>query len=93
MEFLSDISPVLFFAFATLSMLSISSIIAIEIAKVIRYKRLNNEYENLKEELHDHITRNVYTIDFSDEANLKYQEFKQLEHNILSIKGENHENK
>lgn len=91
LNFLSDISSIVFFAFATLSIISISAIIAIDTAKGLKYKILNNEYENLKDELHNHITRNVYEIEFSDESYLKHKELKELEINILELKGENHE--
>ncbi len=88
---LSDLSSILFFGFATISMIAISALIAIDTAKSLNYKILNNEYENLKDELHNHITRNVYSIEISKEASLKYNEYKQLEKKINDLKGENYE--
>lgn len=93
LDFISDISSILFFGFATLSMISISAIIAIDTAKVLKFRILDNEYKNLKDDLHEHITRNVYRIDFSDEANIKHEEFKSLDQKITNIKGANYETK
>lgn len=92
LNFLSDISSILFFGCATLSIISISAIIAIDSAKLLKYKIINNEYENLKEDLHDHITRNVYQIEFNDDAYIKHQELQNLDQKITNIKGVNYEN-
>lgn len=90
-EIFSDISSILFFFFATLSMIAISALIAIDTAKALNYKILHNDYEKLKDELHSHITRNVYSIEINEEASLKYQEYKELEKKISTLKGEDYE--
>lgn len=90
-DILSDLSSTLFFAFATTAMISISALIAIDTAKALNYKILYAEYENLKEELMNHISRNIFTIEVSNEAKNKYQSYKKLKQLIEDKLGENYE--
>ena len=93
LNILADSSSIIFFGAVTTAMISIASIIAIDTAKLLNYKILNNELENLKDELYQHITRNVFKIEFSEDSIKKYQELKKLDKKILDMKGFNYENR
>lgn len=90
-EVLSDISGILFFMFTVLSMICISTIIAMEIAKTLQYQILEKELNILKEEMYMLQSQNIFSIEFTQEACDLENSLKVLNQKILTLKEKNYE--
>ena len=90
-EILSDISGIFFFLFTVLSMVCISTIIAMEIAKTMQYKILDKELNTLEEEMSILKSQNIFSIEFTQEASDLENSLKVLNQNILNLKRQSHE--
>jgi hypothetical protein len=90
-EILSDISGVVFYMFTLLCMVSISTILAIEIAKIIRYKILDKELKTLKSEMNLLQSKNIFFIEFTNEATALQNSLATLEQKIRLLKEKSHE--
>lgn len=90
-EILSDISGIFFFLFTVLSMVCISTIIAMEIAKLLEYSMLDKELISLKEEINLLQSNNTLSIEFTQEASDLENSLKILNEKILALKEKSYE--
>ncbi len=90
-EILSDFSGILFFMFTVLCMISISTIIAIEIAKTLQYKILDKELSILIEEMSILKSQNILSIEFTEEAHELENSLKVLNQTLITLKEKSHE--
>lgn len=86
-EFLANISDILFYLFGLITLVSVSMYIAYNLAKRTVYKKLESEYKNSREELKNHVHKNSFSITFSDEALELHSKAKELNKNITELKG------
>ncbi|WP_428739383.1 hypothetical protein [Sulfurimonas sp.] len=91
METLSDLAGLLFFLFTVLSMICISTIIAMEIAKNIQLQILDEELDLLTNEMDSLKSHNTFSIEFTKEASDLQQSLNTIDSKIYSLKESNHE--
>jgi len=90
LEFLGDISSLMFFFFALVAMFAISTAIAHQLVIRNHYILMEDEYNKLKKDMQHHINRFSYEIHFSDEAINKHEQLIALQDKLENLKGESY---
>lgn len=88
---LSDLSSVLFFMFALLNMMIIGAILAIEIAKNLKYDIVQKELLALEQEMHYIAFNSDFSIEFTEEAKELQNSLKVLQQKISFLQESSYE--
>ena len=92
LSLLGDISSLLFFFFALIAMIALSTAIAHQLVKQNHYQSTKKAYETSKAEIQVHIGRYSYEIHFTQEALEQHEQLLSLNGKIKTLRGDNYEN-